>query len=198
MDFKKVYQGAVTATPDGQLPKLNEPEVDKAGRVTGAKDGRYVFEVISTSEFKSWEAKTMSYKIHLKIVSSDTGRFKPGTEASIVVHNFRTYEGGNSIEDFNQVKSFGTVKAFLAPALSDKYGEEIKATDPDCGESDDPSETVPGRLGWDRMFYNSTKNPDLVAGARVVVQTVSSKSDKGFPFVKMFFSRADGAESKAA
>lgn len=179
IDFKKAFKGFGGATPDGDLPKINEANCD----------GIYDFEVVSTSKFKSFNSGTYSFKAEVIVHGCDNGRFKPGTKASIVIHNILDGNGETKgIKDFTLAKAWGNVKALLATVLADKFEADIGPYDDDCGG--DP---------WEDVMGMACEVENTCTGGKGRVQTTTtSAKQSGKDFAKMNFSKFGGSQSKAA
>lgn len=178
IDLRKAFKGFSGATPDGELPKINDSNCD----------GVYDFEVVSTSKFLSFNSGTYSFKAEVIILACDNGRFKPGTKASIVVHNILDGNGETKgIKSFTLSKAWGNVKAFLATALASKFEVEITAYDDDCGG--DP---------WEDVIAQALEVEDTCKGGKGRVQTTTVNAQQsGKPFAKMNFMKYEST-SKAA
>jgi len=114
MDLKAVYKGFAGATPDGKLPKLNAPGMD----------GLYDVTIESSENFVSFETGNgVSWKAICTLDSCDNGKFKPGTQCSLVIH------GLSDPTEFKQQLAHGNQKAVMAAALTSKYEEDVNAYD---------------------------------------------------------------------
>ena len=163
-DFRKAFKGFGGATPDGQLPKINDRD---------APDGCYELEGISSEAFDSHESSGLSFKAVVNVISCDNGRFKPGTQASVIVHNL------DNAKEYVRKKAHGNVKGLLAACLTNLF----------CPIGAEPIDPLDPELPWEDEYIPQIceKGSTFIAGARFKVQTLGSESENKFKFKKLNF-----------
>jgi hypothetical protein len=163
-DFRKAFKGFGGATPDGNLPKVNDRD---------APDGTYELEAVMSETFDSFESEGLSFKAEVIVHSCDNGRFKPGTHASIIIHSI------DADKPFIQAKAQGNVKGLLAACL----------TNLDTFIGEDPIDAMDPSLPWEEEYVPSIceKGSTFLAGARFRLQTVGSVTKNNFKFKKLNF-----------
>ncbi len=172
--FAAAFKGFGGATPDGNLPKLNDRDKN---------DGRYLCTVRQTSSFESFESDGISVKAEVEVVQSDNPQFKPGSKASIIIH------GITAPKEYTRAKALGNSKAMLAAAMTSKFAEtEDEIVDP-CDDS------LPWEEEYVPRFYPEDGSIDL-DGARFWLQCTASTSKGGNGFKKLSFEAEEPEEGK--
>lgn len=156
IDFKQAYAGITDATPDGHVPKINDRDDENV-------NGVYYLKIVESESFDGKKGG-LTFKLAVKVLGCDNGRFRPDTDAAILIP-------GLSGSGFGAVKKMGNVRELLASCLSSILGHYVDPKDP---EQD-----------WLEIINDASVIPDSLEGATIRVQCSHQVAENKNAYVKM-------------